>query len=861
MFARQSLAVLCAVIALVALAGSANAVNIWKIGLNLPYTSPALGTAVSSIVNMLTMTAPSLNSLDSTGQNQFQVVPMDSQFTGIGAAQAVLSLAIDQGAVGLVGDFASTHSGPAALAGGRFRLWQCSGSSSAVTLSDKTNYPYFFRTMADDPQQGDILAQFVKAMGWTSSSVISTSDAYGSSVASAFLAAAPGAGIQILANQVLQSGQRDVSAAVQGILDGGSQIVIIAMMPQDGLFVLREAKRQGMIGPNWVWLGPEGWGIFPTIELESGDMELANGFLYVMPREASYNAGYNATVSQWASTYGANSPVPQYGFLFADCLTAVAKGILRLVNQYGAANVASRNYPADLTQFLVPFTGTTGEVVFNQANGNRFAYFSMFNFWNGAATTVYTVAPDHSVTAVATTKYFGGSTTKPRDRPTQLSLVADWSSPAGLALAVINGVVLVTILASAAYLTKHQHMQTVKNLSFPFLMLICTGCACVIISNLLGLGVPTAATCQSSLWLFVYGVQMVLASCAAKAYRLWAIFHNKGVSKLSRVSNKALFSAVSVILLIQTLLLAIWTGIGPQQAGLLSSRTYFYYTCSSANASVQSGLAGATLAYNILLLLVVTILAYKTRNVSSNFRESSFVFYAANNAAISGIVVFMFATMSFAEATLAAFVVRQIMIIYAICFAFSVLVGRLVYAVMSSIKMSMRASGSMSSAQDASKVATTTAGGGGSQVRSASGVKFDTNEGSGAVTSARGTFAIKKMGGVAAKWHRHAVSVSVPDGTIQMLPATHGPEMGPVLRLAHAQLDRDPPGKPNCIDVSAQGKGWTIQFPAAEERDKWLAVISMITGVSSSARAPSQPSKSGAAPTTSIPLMRGGVGR
>ncbi|KAI9218642.1 periplasmic binding protein-like I [Blastocladiella britannica] len=834
---QQSITVAWAAIALATFLGSADAVNVWKIGVNLPYTYPALGTAVSGVVNMMTMLAPSLNTLDPTGQNQFQLVPMAPDFTALTAAETVLSLAIDQNVVGLVGDFASSHTGPAALAGSRFRLWQCSGSSSAVTLSGKENYPYFFRTMADDPQQGAILANFVKFMGWTSASVLATSDAYGQSVASAFLATAPAAGIQILANQVIQSGQIDVTSALQNILAGGSQIIIISMMPQDGLFVLREAKRQGMIGPNWVWLGPEGWGIFPTIELNAGDMELANGLMYVMPLEASYNAGYNATVTQWASTYGANTPVPQYGFLFSDCMTAVARGILSLVNQYGAANVASRNYPADLTRFLTPFTGLTGSVRFNQATGDRYSYFSVFNFWNGVATAAYQVNPDLSVVASIPPKFYGGGSTVPRDRPMQASLVPDWSTSSGAALAAVNALLVLVIFAAAADIAVHREHETIKSLGFPFLLLISLGLMMILGSNILSLGVPSGATCSASLWVFVYGIELVMASCTVKAYRLWSIFENKALMQSSQMSSMSLVSAVGAIILVQTVILGVWSGIGPQVATLVSNRTYFYYTCQSSNAAIQSGLSGATLGYNILLLLALTVLAYKTRSVTSANHESIWLFYTSNNTLMAGVVVFMFSVFQFGDSMLAAFVVRQVMIIYATLFAFGALIVRVLASVHGNSRGAADAGSHHQETGSAKPFGNSTmiksSGGGGSSTgaRAAKSMKMEVTDASGAVTLARGLFAVKQLGGLMHTWHMHNVNLSVHDGTLQLIPINSDPEVGTAIRLQYAVFDKAPANKANCVDLKVGEKGWSIQFESAEEREKWLSVLSLVHGV------------------------------
>ncbi|KAI9188139.1 hypothetical protein H9P43_002530 [Blastocladiella emersonii ATCC 22665] len=837
--------------------------ELFHIGVNLPFTTPSLGRSITGIVDFLKLNAPDLARLDPTGTHNFSLVYTPTNYTDVAATQALLHAVLDEGVVAIVGDLASSHTIPAALAGARTKTWICSG---------------FMRTMATDPAQGEILAHLVRSMGWATASVISSSDSYGSSVSTAFVTRATQIGITISANQVFQLGQADLTGVLKAIQAGGSRIIVAAVFTDDGTNLLRQAKAHGMINADTVWLGPEVWGMYIDTAISDDDIQSINGLMYVMPREDSFNTQYNASLARWNAAYP-DVPVATYSYLFQDCVTTIARGILSTVADVGTRNFLAGNYQPNMTKhFLVPFEGVSGAVQFT-AEGDRKSFFSVYNYWDGKRTLVYEVNPDLNVVPKAPPRFFSGSSAIPRDRPEQTPLFARWNQSSGMGLAIVNGLLIALILASNVYLYTKRTVPAVKHLSFPFLTLICAGCVLVLSSNLAALGQQTTMSCQLSLWLFVYGVELVLASSAAKAYRIWSIFDNKAMVSLSRVGNQSLFLGVGCIMLVQTCLLAIWSGAGPQIAQLVSQTTYFYYDCQSASVTFHKGLAGATLAYNFFLLVVLTYLAFKTRKVASGYRESTWLFYVSQNFTICGIVVGLFAFFSFGESTLAAFVVKQVIIIYATFFTFSALVGRLVYRVYprsGPARLGGGRSGLVGAGNNGSGIvgggsghahrhgsshhghAGSNHGHGGtgsgiapanasSSATSRSGlganieaalappaVRVATTESNGKVTHARGVYPVKRHA-VFATWVNHTVVLNVVDGQLTLIPAKVDPEHGAAIRVALAMIDLAPPGMRHCIEVTARGTTWLIQLSSEDEVQQWAALFATCLGGGSGA--------------------------
>ncbi|KAI9189633.1 hypothetical protein H9P43_001066 [Blastocladiella emersonii ATCC 22665] len=850
---RQPWALVVSAAVLLALAVSSSHGANFKIGVNMPFLTQSLGTSVTQIISFLRMNEGDLSTIDPSGTHTFSLSYYATNQTTMNATLA-MQTAISDGVVGVVGDYNSFTTIPAALAGARTFTWVCSGGATSSTLSDKANFPYFFRTISDDPFQGVIIAYLVKHFGWTTANIISSSDAYGQSVGNAFIMTAPTLGITLAGNQVFQPGQTDYTVLLTSILNSGSQIIVLSALAENCLMLLRQARTLGMIGPEWVWIGPEIWATYADLSLQPGDIENVNGMLYVFPREDSYNAKYNASVARWQQAYPGVAPAA-YSFLYQDCVTALAKGILTTVNSVGLTNFQNRNYYPNLTAyFLKPFEGVSGAIEYDK-RGNRISYFTVFNYYAGVRSVVYEVQPDLSVVAKAPVKFYSGTSVVPRDKPSQVPLVATWSSAAGTALVVLNGIAIAIILAANGYLYLNRDVPSVKNLSFPFLTLICWGCILVLVSNLLNLGVPNSATCQASLWIFVYGLELVLASSAAKAYRLWSIFDNKAMISVSRVGNRSLMLGVASIMLGQTVLLAIWSGAGPQQAALVSQRTYYYYECRSANGSFHIGLSAATIVYNFALLCILTVLAYKTRNISSNFRESSWLFYVSQNTMLCSIVIAMFSFFAFGEATLIAFVIKQIMIIYAVTFAFTALVGRLVFAVYAT---AARRGGNANNVESIAKASTTSGTGVGTA--SSAGMKLSMHETNGKVTTVRGVYPVKKNTGIMSTWHSHNVTLHVSDGYLTLIPVNHNPEMGVVLRLSSATFDSNPAGFKFCMEVTAKGKGWIVQFPSEEDREKWTSLIGTIATASSGKRGGSS-RQSSVSQATGAALVSPSLGR
>jgi quinol-cytochrome oxidoreductase complex cytochrome b subunit len=100
-------------------------------------------------------------------------------------------------------------------------------------------------------------------------------------------------------------------------------------------------------------------------------------------------------------------------------------------------------------------------------------------------------------------------------------------------------------------------------------------------------------------------------------------------STSSLMSDSKILQMSSLFLIIEIILLAIWTGVGaPEPVVLKFSSTQWYQTCQVVNSS-GTAMAGIMAAYNALLVIVLLFVAFATRSVAERYRDSKNILVVA----------------------------------------------------------------------------------------------------------------------------------------------------------------------------------------------------------------------------------------
>ncbi|KAL7870314.1 hypothetical protein SRHO_G00078110 [Serrasalmus rhombeus] len=163
----------------------------------------------------------------------------------------------------VVGDSTSTTSITLTRILGPFGIPQVSYFATCACLSDKRQYPTFFRTIPSDHHQAAALAKLVKNFGWTWIGAVHSDTDYGNFGMAAFLKAAQEEGICVeYSESYYRTQPRSKLERVVNVIRRSTARVIVTFLHEGDLrFLLEELTRQPP--PPLQWIGNDAWIIDP----------------------------------------------------------------------------------------------------------------------------------------------------------------------------------------------------------------------------------------------------------------------------------------------------------------------------------------------------------------------------------------------------------------------------------------------------------------------------------------------------------------------------------------------------------------------------------------------------------------------
>uniref|UniRef100_A0A3B4EA28 G-protein coupled receptors family 3 profile domain-containing protein n=1 Tax=Pygocentrus nattereri TaxID=42514 RepID=A0A3B4EA28_PYGNA len=131
--------------------------------------------------------------------------------------------------------------------------------ATCACLSDKRQYPTFFRTIPSDHHQAAALAKLVKHFGWTWIGAVRSDTDYGNNGMASFLKAAQEEGICVeYSESYYRTQPRSKLERVANVIRTSTARVIVAFLHSwDMLFLWQELLRKPL--PPLQWIGSEGW--------------------------------------------------------------------------------------------------------------------------------------------------------------------------------------------------------------------------------------------------------------------------------------------------------------------------------------------------------------------------------------------------------------------------------------------------------------------------------------------------------------------------------------------------------------------------------------------------------------------------
>ncbi|KAJ1080393.1 hypothetical protein NDU88_000606 [Pleurodeles waltl] len=219
----------------------------------------------------------------------------------------------------IIGDSTSTRSILVARILGLYRFPQISYSASSSLLSDRNQFPSFFRTIPSDDYQSRGLAELVSHFGWTWVGLVATDDDYGQQ------------GLRILQeefykhagcvafseNIVTSQADKNAFHIVQVIMNSTAKAVVFFATDYDMIPILDELVRQNVTGK--IWIASEGWStsalfstekfskvLAGTIGFENHNGEMMGFQNYQLSLSPLGTPGYMFIREFWAEAFGCN---------------------------------------------------------------------------------------------------------------------------------------------------------------------------------------------------------------------------------------------------------------------------------------------------------------------------------------------------------------------------------------------------------------------------------------------------------------------------------------------------------------------------------------------------------------------------
>eukprot|EP01126_Amoeba_proteus_P045118 TRINITY_DN5039_c0_g1_i10.p1 TRINITY_DN5039_c0_g1~~TRINITY_DN5039_c0_g1_i10.p1 ORF type:complete len:581 (+),score=86.43 TRINITY_DN5039_c0_g1_i10:90-1832(+) len=491
----------------------------------------------------------------------------DLTTTGGVATSLWLSSTYNKSLVGILGDLLSVTTIAEASVITVFQIPQVSPGATSMTLSDKSQYPYFLRLCGSEINQAYALVETIKKYGWTRVGTLNSQSTVFSQMIEIFYEQSITAGIKIIVAESFASGDHNSTPSqLDKINRSGAKIILLIMSSADvqGIFTqIQQSKNYSYLnGNDIVWIGVDSW-IGIDIEADvSGVVGTVGALGPENPMKDRIKQRYNQShPGQYWSSYHEwmyDSP-----WVYAHALHDII---------YGNPVIQSTNFDVTLQfrnlllkqMFNTSFSGISGRVVFDN-NGDGKTRYSLLNNVNGTyvEASIWDSAQG-TWTDLQPVVWRDGTTNIPTDRfLIQIIYISDGVRITFIVLASVS--FLVPLFHLVMLIIYRDHPIILAAIPI-FLMLI-------LFATMIGLGTifvismdPSDGICVIPHWFAHLSFWIIFSCLFMKTARVWWLFRSAEKLKQSVITTRDTLVVTSGVVLLVVLYLAIWTGVAKMRA-------------------------------------------------------------------------------------------------------------------------------------------------------------------------------------------------------------------------------------------------------------------------------------------------------
>ncbi len=248
--------------------------NTYVIGSIGPLTGPAASYGISAKQGA-EIAVNEINEAGGVAGYTLQFLAEDDQHDAEKAVNAYNTL-MDNGMNALVGAVTSVPCIAVTEESVQDGILQITPSASAAKAAQ---YDNCFRICFTDPQQGQLMAEYIYNQGYTNTAVLyDVSDAYSSGIYEAFVEAYEGLGGTISAAESFASGDVDFKTQLTSIKNSGAEALFMPFYYTEVAYVANQA---GDVALDLPMFGCDGWdGVIAQL---NGDTSLIDGSAFLTP--------------------------------------------------------------------------------------------------------------------------------------------------------------------------------------------------------------------------------------------------------------------------------------------------------------------------------------------------------------------------------------------------------------------------------------------------------------------------------------------------------------------------------------------------------------------------------------------------